>query len=101
MGKENLTLVDTEIEKNDFYNKKTPVPLRGVGIQKVLVSKKICFDEKSYKYFIGCLNNDCKVKTLHIMLPKTSVYVKSYDGQTKWMYFLIENDDLLEKYNTI
>ena len=26
---------------------------------------------------------------------------KSYDGQTKWMYFLIENDDLLENYNTI
>ena len=26
---------------------------------------------------------------------------KSYDGQTKWMYFLIEDDDLLEKYNTI
>ena len=31
------------------------------------------------------------------MLPKTSAYVKSYDGQTKWMYFLIEDDDLLEK----
>ena len=35
------------------------------------------------------------------MLPKTSAYVKSYDGQTKWMYFLIEDNDLLEKYNTI
>ena len=35
------------------------------------------------------------------MLPKTKVYVKHYDGQTKWMYFLIEIDDLLEKYNTI
>ena len=34
------------------------------------------------------------------MLPKTSAYVKGYDGQTKWMYLLIE-DDLLEKYNTI
>ena len=34
------------------------------------------------------------------MLPKTSAYVKSYNGQTKWMYFLFE-DDLLEKYNTI
>ena len=31
------------------------------------------------------------------MLPKTSAYVKSYDGQTKWMQFLIEDDDLLEK----
>ena len=35
------------------------------------------------------------------MLPKTTVYVKSYDGQTKWMYFLIKDNDLLEKYNTI
>ena len=34
------------------------------------------------------------------MLPKTSVYVKSYDGKTKWMYFLIEDDDLLKIYNT-
>ena len=23
------------------------------------------------------------------MFPKTSAYVKRYDGQTKWMYFLI------------
>ena len=34
------------------------------------------------------------------MLPKARAYVKSYDGQTKWMYFLTEDDDLLEKYNT-
>ena len=34
------------------------------------------------------------------MLPKASAYVKSYDGQTKCLYFLIEDDDLLEKYNT-
>ena len=46
------------------------------------------------------MHNDHKVKPLHIMLPKTSTYV-SYDGQTKWIYFLIEDDDLLEKYNTI
>ena len=33
------------------------------------------------------------------MLPKTSAYVKSYDGQTKWVYFLIEDDDLFKKCN--
>ena len=38
---------------------------------------------------------------MHIMLPKTTAYIKIYDGQTIWMYFLIEDDDLLEKYNTI
>ena len=35
------------------------------------------------------------------MLPKTSAHVKNYDVQTKWMYLLIEDDDFLEKYNTI
>ena len=40
-------------------------------------------------------------KPLHIMLPKTSTYEKRYDGQTKWMYSLIEYDDLLEKHNII
>ena len=35
------------------------------------------------------------------MLPKTSASVKSYDGQLKWRYFLIEDNDLLEKYSTI
>ena len=35
------------------------------------------------------------------MLPKMSSYVKSYESQTKWMHFLIKNDGLLKKYNTI
>ena len=35
------------------------------------------------------------------MLPKTSAYVKSYDGQTKWLYFLIEDNELLEKHKKI
>ena len=30
-----------------------------------------------------------------------SAYVKSYDRQTKWMYFSIEDDDSLKTYNTI
>ena len=58
-----------------------------VHIEKVLVSNKISFGEKNYKYFIGYLYDNHKVKPLRIMLPKTSTYVKSYDGQTKWMYF--------------
>ena len=37
----------------------------------------------------------------HYKLSKTGACVKSYDGQTKWMYFLTEYDDLLETFNTI
>ena len=72
-----------------------------VSIEKVLVSNQISFGEENYKYFIGYLCNDNKVIPLNIMLSKISPYVKSYDEQTKWRYFLIEGDDFLEKYNTI
>ena len=85
MGKEILTLGNIEIEKNKLYPYKSPVALSDIDIEKVLVSKKNSSGEKNYKYFIGYLYNDHKVKALHIMLPKTSVYVKGYDGLTKWM----------------
>ena len=65
--------------------------LKVIDIDKVLVSNKISFGEKNYKYFIRYLYNDHKVKSLLIMLPETS-----YDRQTKWMYFLIEDVDLLK-----
>ena len=59
----------------------------------LLVSNKIYFGEKNCKYFSGYLYKGNNVKSFHIMLPKTSHYVKSYDGQTKWMYLLNEDDD--------
>ena len=55
---------------------------------------KIFFGEKSYILMI------IKFFTCKAITYKTSAYVKYYDGQTKWMYFWIEDDDLLEKYNT-
>ena len=80
IDKEILTFDDIKIIKNIFYHHKTPIFLKDVDITKVLVSNNISFGEKNYKYFIGYLYNDPKVKPLHIMLLKTSDYVKSYDG---------------------
>ena len=63
--------------------------LEDVDTERVLVSTKVSSGEKNFKYFIGYFYNDYKVKPLHIVL-KTSEYVKGYDGQTEWIYFLIE-----------
>ena len=54
--------------------------IKDVDIKKVLVYDKTFFGEKNYKYFIAYLCNDNKFKPLHIILLKTSAYVKSYDG---------------------
>ena len=45
--------------------------------------------------------DDYRTISLHIILPNRNVYVKDYDEKINWIYFLIKNDNLLNKYNTI
>ena len=51
--------------------------LTGFCLVKLIIGKTIS------TVFIGYLYNGNKTKLLNIMLSKTSVYVKSYDAQTK------------------
>ena len=88
MGKDILTFDNIEIEKNEFYYNENPIFLNDIDIEKVLVSNKIPFGEKNCKYFIGYLYHGNKAKPLHIMLPKASAYVKSYDGHAKCIFWL-------------
>ena len=66
-----------------FYRHEIPILLKDGDNEKVLVSNKISSAQNNYKYFIGYLYNDNKVKPLHIMLLKTSAHVKRYDGQAR------------------
>ena len=100
MGKVTLTFGDIENEKKTNFTAIKVLFFQKVQILKQYLRKNFLV-KKNYKYFIGCLHNDHKFKQLHIILPKTSADAKSYDEQTKWMYFFIEDDDLLERYNTI
>ena len=52
-----------------------------VDIGNVLLSSWILV-KKSCKHFYSFLFDDYKIKSLHAELPKTSTYVKTYDGQT-------------------
>ena len=55
--------------------------------------------KKSLKYFIGYKDGK-KVRPLCVTLPKMSAYRRDFNG-TKYMSFLIKNEELLEKYNEI
>ena len=72
-------LMTLKSKKTKFYNHKSPVFKKDVGIEKVLVSNKISCTIKNYKHFISYLHDNYKIKQLHIMLPKTSAYVKRCD----------------------
>ena len=97
MIKEILTFGNTEIEKTRFYVYESLIFVGDVDIKSLSVSNKISFHKNNYKYVIGYLYDYYKIRLLHKRLPKTKAYIKSCDGQTKWMYFLIENGDLIKK----
>ena len=64
-----------------------------------VVSSMVPLSKKSLKYFIGYKDGK-KVRPLCVTLPKMSAYRRDFNG-TKYMSFLIKNEELLEKYNEI
>ena len=64
-----------------------------------MVSNKVAFGKKGFKYLIG-YKDAKKIKLLCIFLPKMTVYRKDFD-ETKYISFLIKDNELLEKYNEI
>ena len=81
MDKETLTFGVIEIEEDKVYGYETPILEIDLDIENILISQKVSFVAKIYRYFIGYLYDDYKVKPLQTMLPKTSAYVKNYDEQ--------------------
>ena len=53
MDKINTAFGDTVIEKHKFQNHKNPILIDDVDISKIILSNKVSFGKKSFKYFIG------------------------------------------------
>ena len=98
MDEEIITLVFGGIEIKKIHSSKKF--LNDVDINNIFISRKISSGKKKYKYFIGYIN-DYKTKPLTIILPKTSTYVRSCEGRTKWKDVFTEHEELIKKYNDI
>ena len=76
-----------EINKKEFYSSKEAILLDSVDLNKIVVSKKRKIDDKTYKYFCGCLNNDV-IKHLCVILPQVNGYIKYFDDGGKICHLL-------------
>ena len=45
--------------------------------------------------------DDYAIKSINIIFQNTTGHLKSYDGETKLIYFWIKDDELLKNYNDI
>ena len=89
------------LKLHKFYYRKNLILLEDAHIEKIQVTSMVFSGGKKFKYFISYEDDNHKIKPLRLMFPKTTAYVKNYDGETKWMYYFIEDDELLERYNGI
>ena len=90
---------DTEFERFKFHQPKSPISINNIDINKIVVSNKVSFGKKDFKYLIGY--KDAKiVRPLCISLPKMSGYRRDFD-KTKCMSFFIKHEKLLEKHNAV
>ena len=88
MGREIITFSDIEVKKHKFHQYTNPISINDLDITKIVVSNKVFFGKRGFKYFIR-YEGGKKIRPLCVMLPKMSAYRRDFD-ETKYMYFLIK-----------
>ena len=81
--------------KTKFHQYKTPISIKKIDINKIVVSYKVSFGKKGFKYFISC-KDPKKDKPLCIFPSKITAYRKDF-YEVKHISFFIKNDELLKK----
>ena len=79
---------------------KEPIELMSVIVDQIVVSDKCKHNNEGFKYFIGYQEGGV-VKSLCIILPQMSGYIKYFENGSRNMSFLIKDDEVWEKYDKI
>ena len=92
MNEKNILFVDRKIKKSNFYKNKKLSKIDRIDVNKILISKKEAYDEKSsLKYFIR-YNDDDVIRPLCIKHSQIIGYVKCFDSNKKCLpKLLIKN----------
>ena len=53
MKKTIIKFGDIEIERQKFHQRKRPISIKNIDINKIVVSNKVSFGEKCFEYFIA------------------------------------------------
>ena len=100
MSEKTLKFDNIRVNKKEFHKSKQPIDLMSVNVDQIVVSDKFKHSDEGFKYFIGYQEDEI-VKPLCIILPQMTGYIKYFENGGKSMSFIINDDDVLDKYNEI
>ena len=100
MSEEALKYSNIRLNKKELHKSKEPIDLLSINVDQTVVSDKFKHNNQGFKYFIGYLEGGI-VKSLSIILPQMSWYIKYFENGSKNMSFLIKDDEVWDKYDEI
>ena len=95
----NMKFDDTEIEECEFHQYKSPILIKNIDINKIVISNRFTFGKQDFKYFIGYKDNK-EIRPLCIFFLEISTH-KRYFDKSKCMYFIIKDEIFFDKYMTV
>ena len=78
MSEQALKFGDIVVNKREFHASKQAIALNLVNANKIVVSDKFKHTDNGFKYSIGYLNDDDVIRSLCIILPQLSGYIKYF-----------------------
>ena len=87
--------------KKELLASKQAIVLNLVNTNKIFVSDKFKHSEDGSKCFIGYLHDDDIIRSLSIVLPQMSEYIKYFGNGGKKLSFKIEDESVYLKYTEI
>ena len=100
MSEKRLKFKNIRVNKKEFHKSKQPIDLMSVKLDQIVISDKFKHSDEGFEYFIGYQEGEI-VKSLCIILPQMSGYIKYFEKGGKNMSFLIKDDEVWEKYEQI
>ena len=100
MSQKTLKFDNIRVNKREFHKSKQSIDLNLINADQIVVSDKFKHSDDSFKYFIGYKEGEI-VKSLCIILPQMSGYIKHFENGGKNMSFMVKNDNMQDKYNEI
>ena len=94
-------LNDIEVNKKNFYASKKAIPLSSAHTNNIVISYRIKHNDDRFKYFIGYLHDDDLIRSLCVILPQMSGYIKHFENGEENMSFKHEDEDVYLKCNEI
>ena len=88
-----------KIDKKEFYKNKKQFKIKGIGINKILISKPESYGKKNAKKYIIGYSDDV-IRPMRIFLPQMIGYVKCFDDN-KTMSFIADDKELLKEYTKV